>query len=206
MVRWMVNRTVSGWLPGWLVGWRGMVRLSRALASRPIRAELRRADPFLLTAKLPPGRVEGPGPQGPKGAQSTPRRLKRASTGKDPEQPRGATPPPLFPRSKLVFSPPKKWACFPFQRPQKRAPRSSSEAPRGPKKRPPRGFRICFEEAPEEPRFLTCPGHPGGYLMVVPSSSHVFSRVQATQGGVPKMVVPSWDHVFSRVQATQGGI
>ena len=63
--------------------------------------------------------------------------------------------------------------------------------------------------------------------MVVPSSSHVFSRVQATQGGylkwwsragttcfhvsrphrgVSNMVVPSWDHVFVRVQATQVGI
>ena len=114
----MVNRTVSGWLPGWLVGWRGMVRLSRALAIRPIRAELRRADPFLLTAKLPPGRVEGPGPQGPKGAQSTPRRLKRASTGKDPEQPRGATPPPLFPRSKPVFSPPKSGLASPSRDPE----------------------------------------------------------------------------------------
>ena len=60
--------------------------------------------------------------------------------------------------------------------------------------------------------------------MVVPSWNHVFSRVQASQGGyltwwplagttcfhvsrpsrgVSNMVVPSWNHVVSRVQATQ---
>ena len=65
--------------------------------------------------------------------------------------------------------------------------------------------------------FFTCPGHTRGYLtwlsrtgttccyvsrppkgvsyMVVPSWSHVFSGVQATQG-VCNMVVPSWNHVF----------
>ena len=41
--------------------------------------------------------------------------------------------------------------------------------------------------------------------MVVPSWNHVFSRVQATQGGVSNMVAPRWHHVFSRAQATQMG-
>ena len=41
--------------------------------------------------------------------------------------------------------------------------------------------------------------------MVVPSWNHVFSRVQATQGGVSNMVAPSWNHVVSRVQGTQVG-
>ena len=42
--------------------------------------------------------------------------------------------------------------------------------------------------------------------MVAPSGDHVFSRVQAEQGGVSKMAVPRWNLVFSRVQAIQKGI
>ena len=46
----------------------------------------------------------------------------------------------------------------------------------------------------------------GGYLTWWPCAGTTCFYVSRPPRGVSNMVVPSWNHVFSRVQATQGGI
>ena len=54
-----------------------------------------------------------------------------------------------------------------------------------------------------EPRVLTSPGRTRGYPTLWSRAGTTCFHVSRPPRGVSNMVVPSWSHVFSRVHATQ---